>query len=100
MFLGRHGMTDYLLAIVSGFVLASLGLPYVLRRVRRRDPRPWRGSEPPAVTGGSFEDWEADEFQAWRTRLSGREAMVQALLPIAAVGVGMAALALVLILSV
>lgn len=100
VFFGHHGTTGYLLAVVTGFVLACLGLPYALRQVRRRDPRPWRGGEPPAISGESFRDWEDDEFQAWRSRLTGKEAMVQALLPIAAVGFGMTALALVLALAV
>jgi hypothetical protein len=98
-FFGDGGLTGYLLTIVTGFVLATLALPYMLRRIRLRDTRPWRGSEPPAVTGQSFTDWEADEFHADRSRISGKQAMIQAVLPIAAVGIGMLLFAIVVTLA-
>jgi hypothetical protein len=82
-FFAGAGVTDYLLAIVSGFVIVAVGLPLVLSRVgrgrtatRELDERPWRS-------------WMRSDFDTWQGRLSGMHAAVQILLPIAAVAFGM-----------
>jgi len=87
--------TVYPLLIVSAFILGSLGLPVLFRRARRWDTRPWRGSPPPAVTGRSLSDWAADDLRISQGRISGQDAMIQAVLPIAAVGIGMLLFAIV-----
>ena len=92
-FFADGGPEAYLYAVIAGFVLGSLGLPYLVRRMRRRDPRPWRVTAPPAVTGESLSGFARRDFAAGRSRISGREAAIQALLPIAAVGIGMLLLA-------
>lgn len=92
-FFADGGPEAYVYVIVAGFILGSLALPYLIRRVRRDDSRPWRGSIPPAETGESLAGFAKRDFVAGRTRISGREAAIQALLPIAAVGIGMALLA-------
>lgn len=81
-FFAGAGVTDYLLVIVCGFVFIAVGLPFVLSRVARRD-----GTE--IDTGRTFHDWSDSEFDTWQGRLSGANAAVQILLPIAAVAIGM-----------
>lgn len=98
-FVGNGGPTTYILAVVSAFLLGSLGLPYLLRTVRRVDRRPWRGSTPPAASGQRFGDWAAGDFRIWQGRLGAREAMIQAVLPIAAVGIGMVVFAIAMIVA-
>lgn len=98
-FFAGAGHEAYVYVIVAGFILGSLGLPYLMRRVRRLDSRPWRGSVPPAQTGESFASFADSEFAAGRSRISGRDATIQAVLPIAAVGVGMVLLAVALLVA-
>lgn len=81
--------TVYPLLIVTGFIVGALGLPVLFRRARRWDTRPWRGSPPPAATGRALPDWASDDLRISQGRLSGQDAMIQAVLPISAVGIGM-----------
>ncbi len=74
------GVTDYLLFIVSGFIFTAVALPLILAAVRRDDGD---------ATAPSYRDWAAADFRIWDGRLSGRQAAVQVLLPIAAAAVGM-----------
>jgi hypothetical protein len=73
------------LAVVSGFLLIAVAIPWRLRRIarlhhgpnlRRRDP-------------GSVSRWLARDFETWQYRLRGRDAAIMILLPIVAVAVGM-----------
>jgi O-antigen/teichoic acid export membrane protein len=98
-FFASAGHEAYVYVIVAGVVFGALGLPYLMRRVRRLDVRPWRGSVPPAQTGESFASFAESNFAAGRTRIPGRDAMIQALLPIAAVGVGMLLLAIAMLVA-
>lgn len=98
-FFADGGPDSYVYVVVAGFILGSLGLPYVARRMRRLDQRPWRGSVPPAMTGESLRDCAKGEFSAGQSRIGGREAMIQALLPIAAVGIGMVLLAAAMVIA-
>jgi len=82
------GYTDFLLAVVSGFVFIAVAVPYVLWRVGRKDPGR-------AAEGESFRDWAAGEFDTWQGRLRGANAAIEILLPIAAVAFGMTAFGLV-----
>jgi len=79
------GSTDYLLAIVSGFIFIAVALPFILSRLRRP------GSEAP-----SFRAWGAGDFDTWTGRLRGSHAAAEILLPIAAVAFGMTAFGIVL----
>lgn len=95
-FFGR-GYTDYVLAIVSGFVLLAIGLPAFLwlhwRRHRERmriDPR----------AHGRFRDWLGGDFETRDGRIKGSDAAFAILLPLAAVAVGMTAFAIVLHVAV
>jgi hypothetical protein len=96
-FVGR-GYTDYVLVVVSGFVLAAVGLPALLWLNWSRN----RTGTGRAETGaaGSFRDWLAGEVEIRRGRIKGVDAAFAVLLPIAAVALGMTAFAIVLNLTV
>lgn len=88
------GYTDYLLAVVSGFILIAVALPYVLWRV-------WRKAQGPDAARGparqeEFQAWASGEFDTWQDRITGANAAVQVLLPLAAVAFGMTAFGIVL----
>jgi hypothetical protein len=87
------GLTDYLLVIVSGFIFVVVALMLILSRVERgginRDARQGGDQSP------SFRNWAANDFDTWQERLSGKEAAMMILLPIASAAIGMTALAIV-----
>ena len=85
------GVTDYLLFIVSGVVIMAVGLPFVLSRIDRSGTAGTR-----ELDNGSFRAWASADFDTWQGRLSGSQAAVQILLPIAAVAFGMTIFGLVL----
>ena len=85
------GVTDYLLFIVSGFIFVAVALPLVLSRVGRTDGAAEIDGKLP-----SFHDWASWDFDTWQDRLSGAQAAVQILLPIAAVAFGMTAFGIAL----
>jgi hypothetical protein len=85
------GYADYLLAIVSAFIiLFFVALPLTLWRMARRHQDRADGN------GTSFRDWAAGEFETWQGRVKGSGAAVEVLLPMAAIAVGMTAFAIVL----
>jgi hypothetical protein len=86
------GITDYLLVIVSGFIFIAVMLPLILSRVARTDD----DDAETAAKRPSFREWTKSEFGISQGRLSGREAALQILLPIAAVAFGMTAFGLAL----
>lgn len=91
-FFGR-GYTDYVLVIVSGFLLFAIGLPALLwLNWRRHRDRLQLGRRP----HGKFRDWLGGEFETRDGRLKGSDAAFAVLLPLAAVAIGMTAFALVL----
>jgi hypothetical protein len=95
-FFAGGGVTDYLLFIVSGFIFIAVALPFILSRVGRTDDATngrtaKSGDQPP-----SFRDWAASDFDIWQGRLSGTQAALQILLPIAAVAFGMTAFGIAL----
>lgn len=89
-FAGREA--DYLLAVVTGFFVIVMAIPYLLWRVWRR-----HGDVKPAA-GERLQDWAAGDLETWQSRLTGRAAATQVLLPIAAVAFGMTAIGIVLLL--
>ncbi|HVY00666.1 MAG TPA: hypothetical protein VHA55_12850 [Pseudorhodoplanes sp.] len=87
------GYADYILAAVTGFFIVAMTIPFVSWRVWRR-----HGG---ATTGGRSEglrDWTAGECDVWQSRLRGREAAIQTLLPISAVAFGLTAIGIVMLL--
>lgn len=76
--------------VMIAFAVVALGLPYVLWRIWRHAGAVHRH--------GSFRDWAAGDVEVWQARLSGSDAAVAMLLPVAAVGIGMLALATVFLI--
>jgi hypothetical protein len=85
------GYTDWLLAVVSGFILIFVGLPFVLSCVSRDD-------DTSAEPRRTFRGWASREFDTWQYRLKGANAAVEILLPISAIAFGMTASGVVLAL--
>jgi hypothetical protein len=87
------GETDYILFIVTGFIVVVVALQLVLMRVRRAD-KPVdadNGADDSSDGALSFQQWARGEFEAERGRLRAAEAAVLILLPIAAAAIGMMA---------
>jgi hypothetical protein len=85
------GYTDWLLVVVSGFLMIAVAIPFVLSQVTRDD----------ADDGGpkrSFSNWASCEFDTWQYRLKCKHAAVEVLLPVAAIAFGMTAFGVVLLL--
>jgi hypothetical protein len=81
--------TGFLLAVVTGFFFMFVALPVLLWRVWRKHAADTAGGHQP------FREWARGECVTWQCRLSGAEAAVQALLPIAAAAVGMTAIGII-----
>jgi hypothetical protein len=86
------GYADYLLAIVSGFFLIAAAIPLALWRQWRNSG----GADGSLEKSGSIREWLSGNFQTWQARLKGTDAAIMALLPFAAVAIGMTAFAIVL----
>jgi hypothetical protein len=89
------GYTDWLLVVVSGFVLIAVAIPSILLLV-------WRNHREPGEDAGQHErlrDWTAGELDTWQDHVKGTNAAVEMLLPIAAVAFGMMALGIVFYLT-
>jgi hypothetical protein len=84
------GVTDYLLFVVCCFIFIVVALLTILSRVGRNDSI--------AMTNDnrqSFRQWTSWDFDIWQGRLSGKQAALQILLPIAAAAFGMTAFGIV-----
>jgi hypothetical protein len=90
-FFSYRGAVGLMLAVVTVFVVIAVGLPWTLAHIWRRRPRP--SDEAPETR--PLRDWLGGEFEAWQTRLRARDAMIQLLLPLAAVAIGMMAFAII-----
>ena len=87
------GITDMLLVVVSGFIFVSAGLVTLLWLTRRRHPRDdWGDRERRPDSVG---DWACRDVDTSTGPVRGSTALMETLLPIAAVAVGMVAFALV-----
>jgi Na+/proline symporter len=84
------GYSALALSVVSLFVAIAVGLPLVLALIARRH-RP-RGNHAEADT---LAEWLGREFEAHTGRVKGTAAVIQVLLPLAAVAVGMSIFAVV-----
>ena len=84
------GVTDYLLFVVSGFIFIVVALLTILSQVGRSNTE---------TTGDhdrqSFRQWTLWDFDTWQGQLSGRQAALQILLPIAVAAFGMTAFGIV-----
>ena len=88
---GTEGYADWLLTVVSGFVLIAIAIPLILAGVaRRNDASDRRPAKPEA-----FGEWAKGEFEIWQDHLKGANAAAEIAIPIAAAAVGMTAFAIV-----
>ncbi|MFE0017117.1 hypothetical protein ACFWXH_19870 [Mesorhizobium sp. NPDC059054] len=86
------GYTDYLLMIMTGFIAVSVILPlsaWHTRHAYRQRTGQDKGRKVPR-----FKDWKSEEIGIDRGRMSGADATLEILLPIAAVAFGMLAFAI------
>jgi hypothetical protein len=93
------GLSDYPLVIVSSFIGVTAALTLILSRVGHADPgQADPGHADPAMSGDAakgdeapppLRDWASWDFHSGAGRLSGAQAAMQILLPIAAAAVGM-----------
>ncbi len=81
------------LAMISVLFLVAVSIPLLLAFVWRR----YRVSEsrPEAI---SFRDWRAGNFAVWGGRVSGTNAAIDMLLPLAAVAFGLTAIGIVFLI--
>jgi hypothetical protein len=86
-----EGDTGLLLAVVSGFFVMATAIPCALWLIWRKHRR--SGAE--GDESISLRDWASGSFEIWQDRLKGANAIVEILLPIAAVALGMTALGIV-----
>ena len=73
------------LAVITIFFVIAAAIPLLIWKT-------WQHNAPPADTrpeDESFGTWKEEEFTTWTGKLTGREAAMQTLLPIAAVSIGM-----------
>jgi hypothetical protein len=84
------------LSVITLFFLILVGIPVILWLSWRRntDPNERHGYIAP------FREWSARSFVTWTGSVSGREAAMQILLPIAAVAFGMTIFGLVFLFTV
>jgi uncharacterized ion transporter superfamily protein YfcC len=87
---GTEGYADWLLTVVSGFLLIAIAIPLILAGVARRNSvaRAQGKSE-------AFGDWAKGEFEIWQDHLKGANAAAEIAIPIAAAAAGMTAFAIV-----
>ena len=91
---GYDGQTDYLLAIVTGFLIIAVAIPATLALMAYSQGDSDEGKNPRDTA--SFRQWAAEDFDTWQDRVKGRNAAVEVLLPMAAIAIGMTAFAVVL----
>lgn len=84
------------LIVITVFFLIAVAIPLLIALTWWRDAAPdGRGS-----SAEHFREWADCEFATWTGGLSGREAAMQILLPIAAVAIGMTIFGVVFYLDV
>jgi len=93
---GYDGQTDYLLAIVTGFLLIAVAIPATLALMAYSQGNSVDGESPVAHDSKPFRQWAAEDFDTWQDRVKGGNAAVEVLLPMAAIAIGMTAFAIVL----
>ena len=82
-FLSGRGYIGLVAGVVTFFTLLIMAIPYDLWRIKaEHDGRNAR------LARGSFREWLNSDVEIWDDQLSGREAMINALLPIGAVAIG------------
>jgi hypothetical protein len=93
---GYDGQTDYLLAIVTGFLIIAVAIPATLALMAHSQGDSVDGKSSAPHDTKSFRQWAAEDFDTWQGRIKGRNAAVEVLLPMAAIAIGMTAFAIIL----
>ena len=88
------GLSNYLLVIVSGFIFVVVALQLILSRVGRTKSAARNDDNQP-----SLRDWAAGDFDTCQGQLSGAQAALQILLPIAVAALGMTAFGIVFLIA-
>jgi hypothetical protein len=81
--------------VVTVFIVIAVGLPLILSRVGDGLEDAEHDHHRPAA----FREWASSEFNAWSGPLGAKEAVVQVLLPIAAVSIGLTLIGLAFYLA-
>src|SRR5262249_20392715 len=91
----RGTYEELTLSVITLFFLVLVGIPILIWLTwrRRGDPNEQPGYVAP------FSEWASHPFETWTGNISGREASMQILLPIAAVSVGMTIFELVFLFA-
>jgi hypothetical protein len=82
------GYAELSLAVVTGFLIVAVAIPYVIWRVGR-------------AAGDRADDrirlgeWKTRQFEIWQDRRKGIAAAIEIILPIAAAAIGMTAFAII-----
>ncbi|HEY7230615.1 MAG TPA: hypothetical protein VH558_09615 [Pseudolabrys sp.] len=84
------------LSVITLFFTVLVGIPVLLWLTWRRNAAPHEQTRVPAP----FREWSTNSFETWTGGLSGRDASIQILLPIAAVAIGMTIFGLVFMFAV
>jgi hypothetical protein len=85
------GYNDLALAVVTGFFLMAAGIPFLIWLAWRRQCR----AEAEQSDRVSFAEWAAGDFETGTGRRRAWDALIECLLPIAAVGLGLAAIGII-----
>jgi hypothetical protein len=85
-FLSGQGYVGLVAGVVTFFTLVVLAIPFGLWRIRSSYDH--HSALEPGHRYRSFGEWLKTDMAIWQDRLNGREAMITALLPIAAVALG------------
>ena len=86
---GGDAYTDYLLVVASGLIAITVAIPAALWRI-------WRNHPHKDLPDRSFRAWAQSEFRIWQDHVSGRNAAIEILLPVAAVAFGLSLLSVIL----
>jgi len=82
-FLSGRGYIGLVAGVVTFFTLLVMAIPYDLWRIKSG-----HDGGNARLARGSFREWLNSDVEIWDDHLSGREAMINALLPIGAVAIG------------
>jgi hypothetical protein len=90
----RKADTELPLSMITMFFVIAIGIPAIIARVWRRKAD-LSAADRRIVT---FREWMSGEFPVWGSHIRTSEAMVDMLLPLAAVSFGMVAIGIVFII--
>ena len=95
-FFNRGAYIGLTLAVITLFFLIIVAIPVIIWMTWQHNAAP----EETRTHAESFRDWASKDFATWTGGLSGGEAAMQILLPLAAVSIGMTVFGLVFFFAV